>query len=474
MVMKLQYQVLLGIIVLLVACKRNGVQRQSPLFNEVQSYVTTFDQSHMLAMTEPENGDPKAVAGEIKVSSSEQYQQMDGFGFSLTGGSAQHLLSLPPEQRQALLAELFGHDENSITISYLRISIGSSDLDEKTFSYNDVAPGEEDLKLANFSLQEDENDLIPILKEILVINPDIKLMGSPWSPPAWMKTNNHTIGGSLKSEYFEVYANYFVKYIEAMAALGIHLDAITVQNEPLHPGNNPSLYMTPEDQAKFIRENLGPAFRRAGLKTKIVIYDHNADRVDYPMTVLNDEGAAEYIDGTAFHLYGGEIENLAALHNAFPDKHLYFTEQWIGSPGDFKTDFSWHMKNLIIGAPRNWCRTVLEWNLSSDINLEPHTNGGCTECLGALTIDNGNITRNPAYYIIGHAAKFVQPGSRRIFSTASDSMPNVAYLTPNGNIVLILLNEENIAKSVNLEIDGANFNFLVEPACGTTYVFNKS
>jgi glucosylceramidase len=232
--------------------------------------------------------------------------------------------------------------------------------------------------------------------------------------------------------------------------------------------------MTPEDQAIFIKENLGPAFRNENIDTKIIIYDHNADRIDYPMTVLNDAAAYKFIDGTAFHLYGGKIENLTKLHEAFPDKHLYFTEQWIGAPGDFRTDFPWHMKHLIIGAPRNWCRTVLEWNLVSGPDLQPHTNGGCTECLGAITIDQGKITRNPAYYIIGHASKFVTPGSKRISSTASDDLPNVAYLTPEDDIVLIVLNEDTMTKSLRINLDGIDYNYLIGPESGTTYVFNNN
>jgi glucosylceramidase len=464
---------MLAVVLILGACKQARLQTENPVYNQVESYITTFDQTYKLAKVDLASIAEQSKAVDIKINTAEKFQIMDGFGYSLTGGSAQHLLSLSNEQRQAILLELFGDDENSIGVSYLRISLGSSDLDEKAFSYNDVIEGTEDLTLSNFSLEEDEEDLIPVLKEILAINPKLKIMASPWSPPTWMKTNNSTIGGSLKAEYFNVYADYFVKYIKGMKAHGISIDAITVQNEPLHPGNNPSLYMTPEDQAKFIKENLGPTFEKEQLDVKIIIYDHNADRIDYPMTVLNDKEAYEYIDGTAFHLYGGEIDNLTDLHDSFPDKKLYFTEQWIGAPGEFRNNFPWHMKHLIIGASRNWCKTVLEWNLSSAPDLQPHTNGGCTECLGAITIDNGEIVRNPAYYIIGQAAKFVRPGSIRIFSSVSDQVENVAFLTPDDEVVLIILNEANLAKSINIEIDGSGFTSLVEPECGITYVFNK-
>lgn len=470
--MKKIYPIILVMAVMVFACNKGKINKANESFDVIESYVTSFDESYKLAEIEPVRSGFGESSASIVINSEAKFQVMDGFGFSLTGGSAQHLLSLPESQRQTLLEELFGDNENSIAISYLRISLGSSDLDEKAFSYNDIGLDREDRNLTEFSLGEDENDLLPVLKEILAINPELKIMASPWSPPAWMKTNKSTKGGSLKEEYYDVYAKYFVKYLKSMAAHGIIIDAITVQNEPLHPGNNPSLYMTPEAQAEFIKNSLGPAFQKENIATKIIIYDHNADRIDYPMTVLNDYEANKYIDGSAFHLYGGKIDNLNELHEAHPDKNLYFTEQWIGSPGDFANDFPWHIQNLIIGASRNWCKTVLEWNLSSNPELQPHTNGGCTECLGAITIDNNSVTRNPAYYIIAHASKFVPAGSVRIESSEPDSLPNVAFLTPEDKIVVIVLNKSSSSQSVNFEVDGKKMAMQVEPSAGTTYVFH--
>ena len=199
-----------------------------------------------------------------------------------------------------------------------------------------------------------------------------------------------------------------------MKAEGIRIDAITVQNEPLHPGNNPSLLMQAPEQAEFIKNHLGPAFKQAGLDTKIIIYDHNCDRPDYPISILNDAEARKYVDGTAFHLYAGKIDAMSTVHEAHPEKNLYFTEQWIGAPGNLRGDLAWHTRELTIGATRNWSRTVLEWNLAADPRYQPHTPGGCSSCLGAVTIDGDTVTRNPAYYIVAHASKFVRPGSVRI------------------------------------------------------------
>ncbi|HEX4644036.1 MAG TPA: glucosylceramidase, partial [Verrucomicrobiae bacterium] len=214
----------------------------------------------------------------IDVTDAQAFQNIDGFGCCLTGGSAMNLMRMDTAKRAALLKELFATDGTNIGISYLRVSIGASDLNDHVFSYDDLPPGQTDLNLARFSLEPDRADVIPVLKEILAINPDIKILGSPWSPPAWMKTNHDTRGGSLKPEYYEAYANYFVKYIQGMRAEGIRIDAITVQNEPLNPNNNPSLLMPAPEQANFIKRHLGPAFKRTGVDTKIILYDHNADR----------------------------------------------------------------------------------------------------------------------------------------------------------------------------------------------------
>lgn len=404
--------------------------------------------------TDPEFRSPVNADPAIVVDTTVQYQYMDGFGNCLTGGSAILLNRMAPAARTVLLQELFSPEGNGIGISYLRISIGASDLSNRVFTYCDLGPGETDPLMERFTIDPEREDLIPVLKEILAINPSLKIMGSPWTAPLWMKTNNASVGGSLGKQWFDAYALYFVKYIQAMEAEGIPIDAITVQNEPLHGGNNPSMVMTAADQALFIRESLGPAFTAAGIDTKIVIYDHNADRTDYPLAVLGDPEARKYIDGSAFHLYGGTINDLSAVHEAYPSKNLYFTEQWVGGPGDLAGDLKWHVENLIIGATRNWCRTVLEWNLASDPSYDPHTDGGCDRCLGTVTLDGNTVKRNPAYYILAHASKFVRPGSVRVSSTEQTILPNVAFMTPGGEKVLIVLNTTDAKRNFNIRFRG--------------------
>jgi glucosylceramidase len=407
----------------------------------------------------------------IFVDEKQKFQSMDGFGFTLTGGSATLLWQMDADKRKVLLKELFAFDGKNIGISYLRVSIGASDLSDHVFTYNDLPTGQTDEKIQKMDLSEEKKALIPVLKEILAINPAIKILGSPWTPPVWMKTNGNSKGGSLLPKYYDAYALYFVKYIQSMKKEGINIDAITIQNEPLHPGNNPSLLMQPEEQGAFIKQSLGKAFKSAKITTKIWLYDHNADRPDYPIAILNDPEVRQYVDGSAFHLYGGSVESIRQVHEAHPDKHVYFTEQWIGSPGNFAGDLAWHTKTLIIGAVRNWCKTVLEWNLAADPQQNPHTEGGCTECLGALTIDKNEIKRNPAYYIVAHASKFVRPNAQRIASNTTMGLQNIAFKTAEGRIVLIVLNESNKPSTFMISHQNKKIQQTLSAGTVATYVW---
>jgi glucosylceramidase len=296
-------------------------------------------------------------------------------------------------------------------------------------------------------------------------------MGSPWSAPAWMKTNESTIGGSLKPQYYGVYAQYFVKYIQAMNALGITINAVTIQNEPEHGGNNPSMLMTALQQADFIKNHLGPAFQSASINTKIIIWDHNCDNPNYPISILNDAAAKPFIDGSAFHLYAGDISALTTVHDAHPDKNLYFTEQWTSSTGEFAGDLKWHMRNVIIGSMRNWSKVALEWSLANDPTSGPHTPGGCTQCKGALTINGSTVTKNVAYYIVAHASKFVPAGSTRISSNIAGSLTNVAFKRPDGKKVLIVVNEGSVNQAFNIRYKGRWAQTVLSPGAVGTYIW---
>jgi glucosylceramidase len=438
---------------LISGCKvdKSDIKDNGSTSAEVEYWVTTPDKSFLLTKM---SGGVKSITTSaslpvVEIDTLQKYQVMDGFGFALTGGSAQLInQKLTTEKRSAILKELFSTEGNGIGVSYLRISIGASDLDETVFSYCDLPAGKTDLELKQFSIEEDEKNLIPVIKEILKINPNIKIMGSPWSAPTWMKDNNKTIGGSLLPRYYSAYSNYFVKYIQAMEQQGIMIDAITIQNEPENPKNNPSMVMTAEEQSEFIQKHLGPAFTNNGISTKIILFDHNCDHPEYAISILNNQETRKYVNGSAFHLYLGEIDALSKVNEAHPDKSLYFTEQWTSPEGKFGSDLEWHTKHLTIGASRNWSKNVLEWNLAADPEFNPHTDGGCTQCQGALTIDGNNVTKNVSYYIIGHASKFITPGSVRVASTSQDSLSNVAFKRPDGKIALLLLNESNKEQDV--------------------------
>lgn len=420
---------------------------------DAKFYLTTPSKSSLLELqtsgTSPLTENSNFT---INVNPNTTFQTMDGFGYTLTGGSAQLIQNMSVSAKNTLLEELFGQGPESIKVSYLRISIGASDLDQTVFSYNDLPAGQTDVGLTNFSIAPDLVNLIPILNQIKTLNPNIKIVASPWSAPTWMKNNQSSIGGELQSIYYQTYANYFVKYIQAMQANNIAINAITIQNEPENPFNNPSMLMTAPQQGLFIKNFLGPAFATNNIQTKIILFDHNLDNPNYPISILNDAATKQYVDGSAFHLYAGQIENMSLVHNAHPDKNVYFTEQWVQAPGNFASDIKWHFRELMIGAPRNWSKTVLQWNLAADPNSDPHTPGGCTECLGAITIDGSSFTRNPAYYIIAHSSKFVPPGSVRIESNSTAELPNVAYKTPEGKIVVVVLNNTESQKSFNINV----------------------
>ncbi|PKB17272.1 glycoside hydrolase family 30 beta sandwich domain-containing protein [Flavobacterium sp. 5] len=462
-----------------ISCSSSNGRRDEPtpipvVKNEVDFWLTKGNQS---ALLQKQAGilvfETKINTYQnIEVSDIQTYQIIDGFGFTLTGGSAQVINQLAIQKKKDLLLELFGSGDNSIGLSYLRISIGASDLNATPFTYDDMATGQTDVTLTNFSLTPDMTHLIPLLKEILAINPNIKIMGSPWSAPLWMKDNDNFIGGSLQPQYYEVYAQYFVKFVQKMKAEGIVIDAITPQNEPLHGGNNPSMVMTALQQADFIKNNLGPAFQSANIATKIITYDHNCDNLQYPITILKDVVVYPFVTGSAFHLYAGDISALSTVHNTFPDKDVYFTEQYTSSVGAFDGDLKWQVKNVIIGSMRNWSKNALQWNLANDDSFSPHTQGGCTTCRGALTINSSeSFIRNVGYYVAAHASKFVPAGSVRIASEIVGNLQNVAFRTPTGKKVLLVVNDGDTTELFNVRYNEKWITTSLEGGAVGTYTW---
>ncbi|WP_158786914.1 glycoside hydrolase family 30 beta sandwich domain-containing protein [Granulicella sp. L46] len=448
---------------------------QTPASSSVSLYLTSPDRSALLALQPPIAFTPAATASSqtITVNPAKTYQTIDGFGFALTGGSAQLLIHMDPARRAALLQELSTRTGDGIGVSYLRLTVGSSDMNDHVYSYDDLAPDQTDPDMSHFSLDPDKADVIPIMKQILAIDPKIKILASPWSAPLWMKTNSAAQGGVLLPKYFPAYATYLTKYVQGMKAEGIPIDTITIQNEPLNEKNTPSMLMLPPEQAVFIKENLGPAFRKAGIKTGIVLYDHNLDHPLYPLSILQDPAAARYIDGSGFHLYGGTVDAMTDVHNAFPTKNIYFTEQSITQRDNNPLmPISKPVARVMIGVSRNWSKNVLLWNLAADPNNGPHTsNGGCSGCSGALTIDGDNVRRNIAFYTVAQVSKFVPPGSIRIDSNDLDTLPNVAFRTPDGKKVLVVSNITDTPQTFDVHTGAKTFTSTLPAGNVGTYVW---
>jgi glucosylceramidase len=412
---------------------------------------------------------PQDALPTIEVDDRRTFQPIEGFGFALTGGSAYLLAGLAAADRAALLQELFGLTDASVGLSCLRVSIGASDLGRKDFTYWRRRRGT--AHLAGFNLGAGDQDVVPVLQEILDINPAVKIIASPWSAPPWMKTNDSFVAGSLLPEYYSAYAQYFVQYVQAMHAHGIHVSAVTPQNEPLNPKNEPSMVMTATEQAEFIRGYLGPELRKSCPGTEILCWDHNCDVPEYPLTVLEDAGARAYVGGVAWHLYNGLPEAMSKVRDRYPEQKVYFTEQWISAHDDFMGALRWHTKNIVIGTLRNWSRTALEWNLASDPEYALHTRRGAVGALGGVTIaattrhhrgavgdvaSGATIKRNPGYYLMAHSARFIRPGAVRVYSSEVDPLPNVTCLTPDQRMVMVVMNDADGARRFRVQHQGAN------------------
>lgn len=394
----------------------------------------------------------------IHVDPARPSQTIDGFGASLTESSAWLLhYKLTPAQRKDLLEMLFD-PKNGIGLSILRQPMGASDFALEQYSYDDVGPGEQDPELKKFSIERDRAYIIPVLKEALAINPGLKIIASPWSPPGWMKTSRSMVQGSLLPSAYAALAKYFVKYIQAYGDVGVPIYAITMQNEPLNiPGNYPGMGMTAGEQAAFLRDFLGPALREAGLRTKVLIFDHNWDLIGFPLQVLGDTKAASFAAGTATHCYGGTPTAQLELHNRFPEKDIWMTEC---SGGEWqKGNLLEQQVRLIIGSTRNWAKSVVLWNLALNQDHEPYL-GGCTNCRGVVTVNDAvspaQVIPTVDFTVLAHASKFVKPGARRIESNSFDqgSLEDVAFQNPDGSIVLLLLNSSGAPVSFNIAWDG--------------------
>lgn len=457
----------------------------------VRVWLTTGDGSHLLAEQPSSSiGEPDPTAPSISVDPRRAYQRMAGFGASITDSSARLLASSP--DRAEIMRDLFS-PRHGLGLSYLRQPIGASDfVDEPHYTYDDVPAGETDFDLARFSIDHDRAEILPLLRKALALNPRLDVMGSPWSPPAWMKTNGSLIGGRFIDDprIYEAYARYLVRFVRDYRAAGVPIDALTLQNEPhnRNPSGYPGMDLRAAEEIRLI-EAVGHRLRAAGLDTKLLGYDHNwslhpndvgppedpADS-DYARALLDDPTARRYLAGTAFHCYYGDPSSQSTLHDAYPGEDIYFTECSGTESTDPSTTFAdtlhWHTRYLIVGAVRNWAKTVITWNLALDPSGGPH-NGGCDTCTGVVTIDPATGQATPAadYYVLGHATRFVRPGARRIASTVAGNVQDVAFRNPDGSLALIVVNDDwgDGSQRFNVRLDQREFSYELPAGAVATF-----
>lgn len=399
------------------------------------------------------------------------YQQIEGFGAAITDSSAYLLYSLPEPIRSNTLQQLFG--SNGAEISMIRVPISASDFALYNYTYDDMPVGSSDPTLSNFTIFHDTTYIIPLLKMIKVINPTVKIMVTPWSAPAWMKTNQSYIGnynnvvGELLESDMSVYASFLTKAIQGYALNGINIDYMSVQNEPLFaPDSYGGMFMSAQQQSNFINQYLAPAFISGGIKTKILTYDHNWDHPEYPEYVLSNlTPAAESVTvGTAYHCYNGDVTAQSTTHAKFPNKSIFMTEC---SGGDWAPDFNstlvWDMQNLFIGNLNNWGNGAIKWNIALDQDNGPYV-GGCTDCRGLVTVNTitNQVSYNVDFYSTGNMSKFIKIGASHINSSSNNPNINVtAIKNPNGQIVTMLVNNSNTVQQIVLQWHSQQIEFSI-------------
>lgn len=443
---------------------------------DVSMYVTTSNRSQDFKKQAVDFSNEQSAMS-ITLKPVERFQTMDGFGAAVTGSSAFNLLKMTAEDRKKFLTETFSPTEG-MGYSYIRVAIGCSD-----FSLSEYTCWDD--KEAGFGLTTEETDyVIPVLKEIIAINPTIKILASPWTCPIWMKErvdDNPWTGGHLKKEYYGDYADYFIKWIQAFKAQGINITSVTPQNEPLNDGNSASLHMDWEEMGEFVNLHLAPKIKASGLGTKVYLYDHNYDVADYPLNIYKSGVDNDVVAGAAFHDYGGQIDALNYVHQQAPGKELIFTETSIGTWNngqDLSVRLMADMEYVALGTVNRWCKAVIVWNLMLDSDKGPNRPGGCQTCYGAVDIFRGNfkdIKRNSHYYIIGHLASVVKPGATRIGSEGNTESGIIysAFENTDGTYALVLMNNTSGNKKITVNSGSKKFTYEVPSRGVVSYRWAK-
>ena len=453
----------------------------------VSIVLTTDDRLHKM---EPQPGinftANSGGSNVVYVDETQTHQPIEGFGASFTDSAAYLLNEVvsPQSSLNAVMSDLFTRNGNGIGLSFMRTPMGASDLSRSIYSYDDNN-GQADVTLANFSIAHDQIDIIPIIQQARQLNPQMKLMASPWSPPGWMKTSGSMIGGGLLSSMYSPFANYFVKYLNAYQAAGIYVDYISLQNEPLFvPSNYPGMCMPPAagascsgqtnwqtDQTTAIRDYILPALTANQLTTQVLVYDHNWDQPSYPRSVFSDATilASPQVAGTAWHGYGGTPGVTTTIQNYFPTKGNYETEH---SGGTFVSDQVKADFEEITQVMRNWTRSYVKWGLALDQNMGPHS-GGCGTCTPIVTVNSstGAVSYDIEYYTTGHFSKFVLPGASRIYSSNASGIVSVAFLNPDGSKALVVFNDSDSTQSFQVQWGNQSFAYMLPSLAGATFTW---
>ncbi len=438
-------------------------------------WITTADQARVLSrdpdIAFSDSAPPEGIV--IEVDERRRFQTMVGFGASITDASAFLIqLRMTSAQREELLRDLFSH-EAGLGLDFTRLTIGASDFSLNHYSLDDVPAGESDTALSRFSIDSNRAYLLPVVQQALRVNPQLTIMATPWSAPAWMKTSGSLIKGTLRDDAHDAFARYLLRYVQAYRAEGVPIHLLSLQNEPhFEPEDYPGMRLEPPARAKLFREHVGPLFAREKIELKLLDWDHNWDQPASPLEVLADPAARRYVDGVAWHCYGGTVSAQSRVRDAHPAKEVYFTECSGGgwSP-DWGKNLEFALGTLIIDASRHWARGVLLWNLALDERSGPHR-GGCGDCRGVVTIDSrtGAVTRNVEYYALGHASRFVRPGARRIASTSDvEGVKTVAFCNEDDSMVLIVLNTAGAARTVQVRTGKRWFASAVPSGAAVTF-----
>jgi len=462
------HALLAAAVALLPSCAVQPARPAMEAAGTVEAWITTADRRLELAPSTLPMRYAHGGEADIVVDPGVRHQRMVGFGASITDASAWLIRHrMDGAQRDALLRELFGRDDGGLGFDFTRLTIGASDFSRRHYSLADTPDGSPDPELRHFDIAPNLDDVVPVVRQALEINPGLKIMASPWSAPAWMKDSGSLVQGTLLPEYYDAFARYLLAYVEAYRRAGIPVFALTVQNEPdYEPSDYPGMRLNAPARARFIGDHLGPLRDERMPDLQIFDWDHNWDKPEEPLAVLADPAASRHVSAVAWHCYGGDVSAQSLVRGAHPDKDVYMTEC---SGGDWEPVISGGLtlqfRRLVIGATRHWARGVLFWNLALDQDNGPHA-GGCGTCRGVVTIDSRTgggtrtVTRTDDYYALAHASRFVRRDAWRIASTETDGgIDNVAFENADDDSrVLLVANSGDTPREITVREGGRTFS----------------